>query len=159
MEVAKNTVVTLRYTVRDSDGELIDDGKEPLVYLHGGYDGIFPKIEEMLQGKKVGDTLRLKLQPEEAFGEYDEELVFVEDISLFPENIEVGMAFERVGEDGEDDILYRITDIAEGKVVVDGNHPLAGMALVFDLEVADVRPATPEEIAHGHPHGAGGHAH
>ena len=81
MEVAKNTVVTLRYTVRDSDGELIDDGKEPLVYLHGGYDGIFPKIEETLQGKKVGDTLRLKLQPEEAFGEYDEELVFVEDIS------------------------------------------------------------------------------
>ena len=72
MEVAKNTVVTLRYTVRDSDGELIDDGKEPLVYLHGGYDGIFPKIEETLQGKNVGDTLRLKLQPEEAFGEYDE---------------------------------------------------------------------------------------
>lgn len=159
MEVAKNTVVTLRYTVRDSDGELIDDGKEPLVYLHGGYDGIFPKIEESLQGKSVGDTLRLKLQPEEAFGEYDEELVFIEDISLFPENIEVGMAFERVGEDGEDDILYRITDIAEGKVVVDGNHPLAGMALVFELEVADVRLATPEEIAHGHPHGAGGHAH
>ena len=159
MEVAKNTVLTLRYTVRDSDGELIDDGKEPLVYLHGGYDGIFPKIEESLQGKNVGDTLRLKLQPEEAFGEYDEELVFIEDISLFPENIEVGMAFERVGEDGEDDILYRITDIAEGKVVVDGNHPLAGVALVFDVTVAEVRPASAEEISHGHVHGPGGHHH
>ena len=159
MEVAKNTVVTLRYTVRDSDGELIDDGQHPLVYLHGGYDGIFPKIEETLQGKNVGDTLRLKLQPEEAFGEYDEELVFIEDISLFPENIEVGMAFERVGEDGEDDILYRITDIAEGKVVVDGNHPLAGVALVFDVTVAEVRPASAEEISHGHVHGPGGHHH
>ena len=159
MQILKNTVVTLDYTVTDSDGNLIDDGQNPLVYLHGGYDGIFPMIEEALQGKQVGEAFRLKLQPEEAFGDYDEELVLIEDAGLFPEDIEVGMAFERVGDDGEEDMVYRITDIADGKVVVDGNHPLAGMALVFDGKVADVRAATPEELSHGHVHGPGGHHH
>ncbi|MBA4743299.1 MAG: peptidylprolyl isomerase [Azoarcus sp.] len=159
MQILKDTVVTLDYTVTDSDGNLIDDGKNPLVYLHGGYDGIFPLIEEALQGKGVGETFTVKLQPEDAFGDYDEELVLIEEAAMFPENIEVGMAFERVGEDDEEDMVYRITDIADGKVVVDGNHPLAGMALVFDGKVADVRSATPEELSHGHVHGAGGHQH
>jgi len=159
MQILKNTVVTLQYKVTDSDGNLIDDGKNPLVYLHGGYDGIFPAIEEALHGKSVGDTFQLKLQPEDAFGDYDEQLVMIEDISQFPENIEVGMAFERVGDEGEDDMVYRITDIADGKVVVDGNHPLAGMALVFEGKIAGVRPATPEELSHGHVHGPGGHHH
>lgn len=159
MQILKNTVVTLNYTVTDSDGNLIDDGKNPLVYLHGGYDGIFPKIEETLQGMNLGESFSLKLQPEDAFGDYDEELVMIEDLDVFPENIEVGMAFERVGEDGEEDMVYRITDISEGKVVVDGNHPLAGLSLVFDGKIAEVRPATAEELSHGHVHGAGGHHH
>lgn len=159
MEIIKNTVVTLQYTVTDSDGNVIDDGKNPLVYLHGGYDGIFPLIEETLHGKKVGETFRVKLQPEDAFGDYDEELVMIEDLELFPDNVEVGMAFERVGEDGEEDMVYRITDIQEGKVVVDGNHPLAGMSLVFDGTVSEVRAASGEEVSHGHVHGAGGHHH
>ena len=159
MEIAKNTVVTLNYTVRDPDGNMIDDGHHPLVYLHGGYDGIFPKLEETLHGRNAGEQLQVKLQPDDAFGEYDEELVLVEDQSLFPENIEVGMSFERVTEDGEEEIIYRITDIAEGKVVVDGNHPLAGVALLFDITVAEVREASAEEISHGHVHGAGGHHH
>jgi FKBP-type peptidyl-prolyl cis-trans isomerase SlyD len=158
-EIVKNSVVTLNYTVRDPDGNVIDDGQHPLIYLHGGYDGIFPMVEEALHGRKQGDTLQLKLQPEDAFGDYDEELVLVEDAKLFPENIEVGMSFERVTDDGEEEILYRVTDIAEGKVVVDGNHPLAGVALVFDITVAEVRPATSEEITHGHVHGPGGHHH
>jgi len=122
-----------------------------MVYLHGGFDGVFPKIEEALHGKKTGDKLTIKLQPQDAFGDYDEKLVAVEDASLFPDNAEVGMAFERVSDAGEE--VYRITDIADGKVVVDGNHPLAGIALIFDLDVAEVRPATAEEIAHGHVHG------
>jgi len=151
--------VTLNYTVRDTDGAVIDDGEHPLVYLHGGYDGIFPVLEETLHAKKVGDVLQIKLLPEEAFGDYDEELILVEDAKLFPENIEVGMSFERVSEDGEEEVVYRVTDIADGKVVVDGNHPLAGVALVFDVTVAEVRPATTEEINHGHVHGAGGHHH
>ena len=159
MQIAKNTVVTLKYTVRDPDGNMIDDGQQPLVYLHGGYDGIFPKLEEELHGKNQGDKLEVKLQPDDAFGDYDEELVLVEEASLFPENIEVGMSFERVTDDGEEEIVYRITDVAEGKVVVDGNHPLAGIALLFDVTVAEVRPATAEEVTHGHVHGAGGHHH
>jgi FKBP-type peptidyl-prolyl cis-trans isomerase SlyD len=159
MQIIKNTVVTLNYTVTDSDGNLIDDGKNPLVYLHGGYDGIFPIIEEALHGKSTGESFTLKLQPEDAFGDYDEELVMIEDVEQFPENIEVGMAFERVGDDGEEDMVYRITDITDGKVVVDGNHPLAGMSLVFDGKVAEVRQATSEEVSHGHVHGAGGHHH
>ncbi|KAB2964856.1 MAG: peptidylprolyl isomerase [Zoogloea sp.] len=159
MQIAKNTVVTLDYKVTDPDGNMIDDGQHPLVYLHGGYDGIFAVIEEALHGKAVGENLKVKLLPEDAFGEYDEELVLVEEASLFPDNIEVGMSFERVGEDGEEDVVYRITDIADGKVVVDGNHPLAGTALIFDITVKEVRTASAEEIGHGHVHGEGGHHH
>lgn len=159
MQIAKDTVVTLSYRVTDPDGNLIDGGERPLVYLHGGYDGIFPKLEEELHGKNQGEQFQIKLQPDDAFGDYDEELVLVEEASLFPENIEVGMSFERVTDDGEEEIVYRITDVAEGKVVVDGNHPLAGIALLFDVTVAEVRPATAEEVSHGHVHGAGGHHH
>ncbi|MDR1854294.1 MAG: peptidylprolyl isomerase [Azoarcus sp.] len=156
-EIVKNSVVTLQYLVKGADGSLIDDGSEPMVYLHGGYDGIFPKLEEALHGKKVGDKLKIKLQPEDAFGERDESLVEIEDASLFPDNAEVGMAFERVSDAGEE--VYHITEIADGKVVVDGNHPLAGEVLVFDIKVSDVRPATEEELAHGHVHGDDDHHH
>ena len=159
MEITKNTVVTLDYTVKDPEGSLIDDGHHPLVYLHGGYEGIFAVIEEALQGKKVGDNLKVKLLPEDAFGEFDEELVLVEDASMFPDNIEVGMSFENLEIAIVGIMVYRITDIADGKVVVDGNHPLAGTALIFDLTVKEVRAASAEEIGHGHVHGAGGHHH
>jgi FKBP-type peptidyl-prolyl cis-trans isomerase SlyD len=160
MQIGKDTVVTLNYRVTDSDGNLVDDGSHPLIYLHGGYDGIFPRIEEALQGKDVGEALEVKLQPEDAFGDFDAELVVVEARSLFPDNIEVGMQFERATEDGDDGELYTITDIADDKVVVDGNHPLAGMALVFSCTVADVRAASADEIGHGHVHGGdGGHHH
>jgi len=159
MEIGKNTVVTLNYRVADPEGNLVDDGKQPLVYIHGGYHGIFAPIEEALDGKTVGDKLEVRLQPEEAFGEYDEELVLIEPLNLFPDNIEVGMQFERMAEEGGDDVVFTITDIADGKVVVDGNHPLAGMALVFSCTVSDVRTATLEEITHGHVHGPQGHHH
>ena len=158
MQIAKNTVVTLNYRVTDSDGNLVDGGEAPLVYLHGGYDGIFPRLEEALHGKEEGESLEIKLPPEDAFGDYDAELVAIEPRGLFPENIEVGMQFERAGEDDDDDgELYTITDIVDDKVVVDGNHPLAGLALVFSCTVANVRPASAEEIAHGHIHGSDGH--
>ena len=160
MLIVRNTVVTLKYSVRDSDGAAIDEGTAPLVYLHGGYGGIFDRLEEELQGKAEGDLLEVRLEPEDAFGEYDAELVVIESRQLFPENIEVGMQFERGSEDGEnDDALFTITDIADDKVVVDGNHPLAGIALMFSCTVAGVRAATPEEISHGHPHGEHGHHH
>lgn len=160
MLIARNTVVTLKYSVKDTDGTAVDEGAAPLVYLHGGYGGIFDRIEEELQGKEVGAALEVKLEPEDAFGDYDAELVAIEPRQLFPENIEVGMQFERGSEDGEDDdALFTITDIADDKVVVDGNHPLAGIALLFSCTVTEVRAATPEEITHGHPHGAHGHQH
>ncbi len=163
-QVAKNTVVTLDYNVTDSDGELVDAGKEPLVYLHGGHDDIFPKIEEAVQGKKIGETVKVKLQPEEAFGDYDEELIQIEPRSQFPKELQVGMQFEGGPEGGDDDdfIIYRVTDIADDKVVLDGNHPLAGMSLIFTCTVTAVRPASDEELAHGHVHsgdGEDGHCH
>ncbi len=157
MQVAKNTVVTLDYSVTDVDGELVDAGQEPLVYLHGGYDDIFPMIEEAMHGKKIGESVTIKMQPVDAFGEYDAALVQLEPRSQFPQEVQVGMQFEGVPEgaegDEEDDVLiYRVTEIADDKVVLDGNHPLAGMALVFTCTVTDVRPATAEEISHGHTH-------
>ncbi len=159
MQVGKDSVVTLSYRVTDLQGNLVDEGSEPLVYLHGGYGGIFAKIEEALQGKSAGEHFDVKLEPDDAFGDYDAELVMVEPRSLFPENIEVGMQFERATEEGDDDELFTITDIAEDKVVVDGNHPLAGMALMFSCTIADVREASAEEISHGHVHAPGEHHH
>ncbi len=158
MQVAKNTVVTLDYSVTDPDGGLVDAGKEPLVYLHGGHDDIFPLIEEALQGKNIGESVVVKMQPDDAFGEYDAELVQLEPRSAFPKELEVGMQFEGLpdGDEASDDILiYRVTEIADDKVVLDGNHPLAGMALVFTCTVTAIRPASAEEIAHGHLHGDG----
>lgn len=161
MQIGQDTVVTLKYSVKDSDGNVVDAGNMPLTYLHGGYHGIFLRIEEELDGKTVGTAIEVKLQPEDAFGEYDAELVTVEPRDLFPENIEVGMQFERAGEGDEDeeDMLFTITDIAGDKVVVDGNHPLAGTALVFSCTVTDVRAASTEEVSHGHIHGPDGHHH
>ena len=159
MQIAKDTVVTLNYRVTDPDGNLIDDGQRPLVYLHGGYDGIFSRIEEALHGMSVGEQLEVKLQPDDAFGDYDADLVRVEALSMFPEGIQVGMQFERATEDGDDEMVYTITDIEGDKVVVDGNHPLAGPALVFNCTIADVRAATADELTHGHVHGPEGHHH
>ncbi|GFO68348.1 FKBP-type peptidyl-prolyl cis-trans isomerase [Geomonas limicola] len=151
-EVKKNTVVTLDYTVTDSDGVLVDEGLEPLCYLHGGYEDIFPKIEEALQGKKVNDSVQVKLLPAEAFGEYDASLVQVEPREEFPEDLEVGSQVEGAAEGADDEefILYRVTDIDDEKVVLDGNHPLAGLSIVFSCTVTAIREAGPEEIKQGH---------
>ena len=160
MLIARNAVVTLKYNVTDSDGNLVDAGENPLIYLHGGYGGIFDRIEEELQGKEAGDRLVVKLQPEEAFGEYDAELVNIESRTLFPDDISVGMQFERGAEDEEsEDLLFTITDITDDKVVVDGNHPLAGVALVFECTVTEVRVGSDDEITHGHVHGPHGEHH
>ena len=159
MHIAMNTVVSITYELRDTDGNILESTSEPVTYLHGGYDNIFPKVEEELHGKKVGDTVALALEPSDAFGEYDEELVQIEPASAFPtDKLEVGMQFE--GEDPSGDVvLYTITDIGDGKVVVDGNHPWAGERVNFTCTVTDVRVATKEEINHGHVHGPGGHHH
>lgn len=161
MQIGPHTVVTLAYQVTDPDGEMVDAGERPIVYLHGGFDDIFPKIEEALQGKQAGDVVKVKLQPDEAFGDYDADLVQIEPRSSFPEILEVGMQFEGAppGSDEDDFVIYRVTDIVDDKVMLDGNHPLAGMALVFSCTVSEVRAASDEEIAHGHVHGPAGHTH
>lgn len=159
MHIAMNTVVSITYELRDRDGNVLEAAADPVSYLHGGYDGIFPRVEEELHGKHVGDSVELALEPIDAFGDYDEELVQIEPVSAFPvDTLEVGMQFE--GEDPSGDVvLYTITDIADGKVVVDGNHPWAGERVNFKCTVTAIRPATKEEINHGHVHGAHGHHH
>jgi len=161
MNIGLDSVVSISYTLFDAQGELVEQTEQPIAYLHGGYGNIFPLVEQALQGKAPGDRASVKLEPEDAFGDYDEQLLRVEARDLFPEVLDIGMQFEGIpGEpvDADTDI-FTVTDIADGKVVLDANHPLAGMALVFECKVMEVRAATPEEVTHRHVHGAGGHQH
>jgi len=146
--ISRNTVVTLAYSVSDTDGNMIDAGKEPLSYLHGGYNTIFLPVEVALHGKTVGDAVTVKLQPADAFGEYDPELVNIASVDELPQPLSVGMQIEGSPEEcgDEERFFVTVTDIADGKAVLDGNHPLAGISLIFTATVQDVRPATAEEI-------------
>lgn len=158
MAIQKNSVVTLHYEMFDADNQLIDKTVEPMAYLHGGYDGIFPLVEEALHGKDVGDVVDVAMRADDAFGEHDAALVRVEDVGVFPVEVEPGMMFE--ADDPEHGvIIYHVKEVADGKAVVDGNHPLAGMKIRFKATVKEVRAAQAEEIEHGHAHGAHGHHH
>lgn len=159
MLIEKNTVVTLNYKLSDTSGNIIEETDEPISYLHGGYDGIFPLVEEALHQKEVGFSCTVSMEPEDTFGEYDSDLIREEPRDAFPENVAVGMRFEGAPEGSEDFIVYTVTDIEDSIVTVDGNHPLAGMKLIFSCTVTDIRPATTEEIAHQHVHGPHGHTH
>jgi len=158
LQIAKNTVVSLTYKLTGTDGNLIEETEQPISYLHGGYQGIFPGVEKALDGQQSGFACDVKLEPEDAFGEYEAALVRVEARNLFPPNVKVGMQFEGSAESGETRV-YTVTDIADDKIVVDGNHPLAGQAVVFSCVVTEVRSASAEEVTHGHVHGAHGHHH
>ena len=157
-KITRNKVVTLAYTLVDADGNMIDEGREPLSYLHGGYNAIFLPVEAALHGKTTGDSITVKLQPADAFGEYDPGLVHIVPVDELPQPLSVGMQIEGSPEDGgeEDRFFATVTDIAEGTAVLDANHPLAGERLWFKCNVRGVRPATKEELAHGHPHGESG---
>jgi FKBP-type peptidyl-prolyl cis-trans isomerase SlyD len=161
MRIDRGKVVQLDYELKNSDGEPLEDEGAQLLYLHGGFGGIFPKVEAELQGKEVGQEISLTLEPEDAFGEYDADLLRVEPRDRFPKELEVGMRFEGVpGDRDEEALIYTVTDVTPEGVVVDGNHPLAGERLWFRAKVSEVRPATEEELAHGHVHGDDGlHTH
>ena len=161
MRIDRGKVVQLDYELKNSDGEPLEDEGAQLLYLHGGFGGIFPKVEAELQGKEVGQEISLTLEPEDAFGEYDAELLRVEPRDRFPKELEVGMRFEGVpGEREEEALIYTVTDVTPEGVVVDGNHPLAGERLWFRAKVSEVRAATEEELEHGHVHGDDGlHTH
>ena len=147
MQIEDDHWVTVRYRLFDSDGEAIEDGERELTYLQGGYGSVFTRIEQTLAGREPGFSASLYLQPEDTFGEYDAELVRVAPRTEFPEQLEIGMTFEGLdGADGDDERLYVVTDFTGDVVVLDGNHPLAGMALRFDLRVTDVRAASADEI-------------
>ncbi|TDK67620.1 FKBP-type peptidyl-prolyl cis-trans isomerase [Sapientia aquatica] len=160
MKIGKNTVVTVEYSLSDAQGNVIEEGNEPMIYLHGGYENTLPKIEEALDGQELGYKTEIQLEPEDAFGEYDAELVKVEPRNRLPSPLEVGMQFEGVPDsedESEDELIFTVTDIADDKVVLDGNHPLAGIALRFSLHVTEVRAATEDEIKHEHVHDSYGH--
>ncbi len=161
MRIDPGTVVRLAYELRDADGQPLEEEGAEMEYLHGGYGGIFPKVEAALEGKEPGDEMSLTLEPDDAFGEYDADLLRVEPRERFPETLEIGMRFEGVPGDREDEaLIYTVTDITRDAVVVDGNHPLAGERLWFRCSVKNVRAATADELSHGHPHGdLGVHAH
>ena len=143
MHVGRDTVVSLKIQMYDAQGGLLHAPEDQHTYLHGGYGGLLEALERSIEGKGPGDQVRVQLEPEQAFGEYDAELLRVEEAERYGEGLEVGMEIE------EDEHLYTVTDVAAGKVVLDGNHPLAGIALRFSCEVISVRAARPEEIERG----------
>ena len=157
MNIFANTAVTISFKLFDANNKLIEESPEPLVYLHGGHSGIFPKIEEALAGKRVGDSISVTLEPEDAFGEYDAKMIRIEPVAELPADIAIGGYL--VAELDGQEVIWRVTGIADGKAVLDGNHELAGQRLRFDCTVMDIRPASQEETAHGHVHGADGHHH
>ncbi|MDA8417098.1 MAG: peptidylprolyl isomerase [Betaproteobacteria bacterium] len=158
MNITRNSVVTLSFSLRDDENTLLEESDPDISYLHGGYDGIFPMVEEKLEGQGVGYQCTVTMTPEQAFGEYDASLRRVEPRSWFPDEVSVGMRLEGEGDNGESH-LFVVTDVTDDSVTVDGNHPLVGKTLVFQCEVLGVRRATPEETEHGHVHGEHGHVH
>lgn len=157
MNVFANTVVSLTFKLYDARNTLIEEVREPIAYLHGGYSGIFPLVEAALTHKKVGESVSVTLEPADAFGDYDASLVRMEEVDALPPDLMVGGYL--VSEQDGQETVWRVTDIADGKAVLDGNHELAGQQLRFEATVVDIRPATQEEVSHGHVHGAHGHHH
>jgi FKBP-type peptidyl-prolyl cis-trans isomerase SlyD len=158
MKIEKDTVVTLRYKVADANGKLIEESRDPMVYLHGGYDNTLPRIEAALDGREPGYEVDLQLQPQDAFGVRDESLARTIPKKEFPPGVKVGGQLEGTTEDGQPHVFH-VVKIKGDTVLLDGNHPLAGKELRFHLKVTGVRAATAEEIAHRHVHGAHGHHH
>ena len=149
MIITKNCLVTLDYTVFDTENNLLDSGAQPLIYLHGGYGDVFEKIEKALEGKSIGESIHIQLSPKDAFGEYKQEFVLIEDRNQFEDDLEVGQNVEMVFSEGEDEeivLTYSVVEILEDKVILDANHPLAGVTIIFDGTVIGVREATSDEI-------------
>ena len=159
--INNNQVVQFHYTLKDDEGNIIDQSPEgqPLAYLHG-YQNIIPGLEAQLVGKAVGDKFTASVEPADAYGEFDYAAVQEVPRENFQgvDNIQAGMQFQSQTEDGHV-MLVTVKDVQDDMVIVDANHRLAGKKLHFDVEIADIREATPEELQHGHAHGAGGHHH
>lgn len=147
MTIKKDSIVTIDYHINDTKGNLLHEEEEALVYLHGDYAQIFPTVEKELEGKKIGDAFTITLTADKAFGEYDPTLIVTEELSELPIEASVGMELDGYFEEDCDDvIIYTITEINGDHATLDGNHPLAGMDLIFEGTVLDIHEATPEEI-------------
>ncbi|MGM0982382.1 MAG: FKBP-type peptidyl-prolyl cis-trans isomerase [Pseudomonadota bacterium] len=160
MQIGQNSVVAFHYTLTNDEGEVLDssEGREPLTYLHGA-GNIIPGLEKQLEGRGTGDKIQAKVSPEEGYGEVQAQLVQEVPRDAFQgvENVEPGMQFQAQTEGGP--LMVTVTQVEGDTVTVDGNHPLAGQPLNFDVEIAEVREASEEEVEHGHVHGEGGHEH
>lgn len=158
MTVGKDAVVTIAYTLKNDDGEVLDTSENhgDLSYLHG-HENIVPGLESALDGKSVGDQIDTTVNPAEGYGERRDDLVFSIPRERLPEGeLELGMQFRAQSQDGQE-IVVNLIDIGENEVTLDGNHPLAGQDLHFDVTVQNVREATEEEISHGHVHDGSHH--
>lgn len=161
MQIANDKVVAIHYTLTNAAGETLDSSVErgePLAYLHG-HGNIIPGLENALLGKAAGDKLNVEVAPGEGYGERHDQLIQQVPRSAFEgvDHLEPGMQFQ--AETGMGVRLFTITEVGEGEVTIDGNHPLAGETLHFAVEITEVRDASAEEIEHGHVHGEGGHHH
>lgn len=161
MQISENSVVRFHYKLTDDDGQLLDssEGSEPLAYVHGT-ESMIPGLEKELQGKTDGDSFKARIAPEDAYGEHDEDAIQTIARGELPDDAEIepGVQFEAEDEEG-DTMILTVTAVEGDDVTLDANHPLAGVALNFEVTVVDVREASSEEIEHGHPHGPGGHEH
>lgn len=160
LNISKNSVVALHYTLTDDQNKILDSSseKDPLIYLHGS-GGIIPGLEKALEGRNPGDKLKVTVPPEEAYGVRDEGRIQSVLKSEFEDGdqIEVGMCFQV--NTPKEPLMLTVIEVKDSEVIVDGNHPLAGLTLHFDVEVSEVRTATDQELSHGHVHGHHGHDH
>ena len=160
MQIASNTVASFHYTLTNDQGNVVDssEGRDPLAYLHGS-GNIVAGLEQAMEGRSVGDKFDVSVPPEQGYGVRDEQLIQKVPREAFQgiDNIEVGMHFQANGPHGVASV--EVTEVSDQLITVDANHPLAGQTLNFAIEVVSVREANPEELEHGHVHGAGGHHH
>ncbi|MGM0517086.1 MAG: FKBP-type peptidyl-prolyl cis-trans isomerase [Pseudomonadota bacterium] len=160
MQVQNDHVVSIDYTLKNDAGEVMDSSENsgPLAYLHGHHN-IIPGLEKALDDKSVGDSFTVSIEPAEAYGERNEEMIQTVPRSMFQgvDEIEPGMRFQAQTEGGV--TVVTVKEVNGDEITLDGNHELAGENLHFDVEVKDVRPASEEELEHGHVHGPGGHEH
>ena len=147
--VSPGTVVSFTYSIQDESGEILEQSDLPINYVHGGQHDLFEKIEQALEGCQAGDTVKVPLTPEEGFGTHDASLTYIDDIENVPSEFRrIGAEVEMMNDQG-DARKFVVTSIADGKLTVDGNHPLAGKVITFNIKVVGVRLASEEEIANG----------
>ena len=158
MQISKNSVVTINYTLKNDQGEILDESQDgTFLYLHG-FGGIIPGLEGQLEGKSAGDSFSAHIEAEDGYGVRDDTMVQIVPRNMFEEGhpVEEGIQFHAESPEG-DMLMVTVTKVDGDEVTVDGNHPLAGIALNFDIKIAEIREASAEEIEHGHAHGPDGH--